>query len=124
MTRAACAQWPLTLLPHGAPLQGPPLARNVASGRCIFAMSNVRQVLAKESVEIWVCSPAMVRHQAVCANVRVCQCVRNRTTGAACAPRPLTLMPHDAPLHGPPVARSVVRFWSFVLVSDLNCFYY
>jgi len=42
-----------------------------------------------------------VRHRAVCANVH------NRTTGAACATRPLALLPHGALPHGPTVARSV-----------------
>jgi len=76
---AACALWPLALLAHGAPPQGPPLDCSVASGRCIFAISNVRQLLAKESVETWVCSPATVRHQAVCSNVR------NRTKNRLCS---------------------------------------
>jgi len=98
MTGAACALWPLVILPHGVPPQGPPLARSVAPSRCI---SKTRQLLAKESVETWVCSPATVRHRAVYANVR------NWTTGAACATRPLALLPHGAPPHGPPVARSV-----------------
>jgi len=104
---------PLALLPHVVPLQGPPLARSVAPGRCIVTISNLGQLLAKESVETWFCSPATVRHWAVCANVR------NRTTAAACVPRPLALLPHGAPPHGPPVARSVATgraFWSFVLI--------
>jgi len=91
---------PLALLPHSVPSQGPPLARSVAPGRCIVPISNFGQLLAKESVETWFCSPAPVRHRAVCASVR------NRTTGAACAPRPLALIPHGTPPHGPPVARS------------------
>ena len=118
-TGATCAQWPLTLLPHGPPPQGPPLDRSVASGRCIFAISNVRQLLAKESVETWVCSPATVHHQAVCANVR------NRTTGDACAPRPLVLMTNNSmTLTWLAVSRMFVAFSSFALEFDLNCFYY
>ena len=42
-TGAACALWPLALLPHGVLLQGPPLARSVAPGRCIFTISNLGQ---------------------------------------------------------------------------------
>jgi len=49
--RTTCAPWPLALLPLGVPPQGPPLARSVAPGRCIFAISNFGQLLAKESVQ-------------------------------------------------------------------------
>ena len=101
MTGATCAPWPLALLHNRVPPQGPPLARSVAPGRCIFAISNFGQLLAKELVETWVCSSAAVHHRALCANVR------NWTTGAAWAPRPLALLHHGTPLHGPPVACSV-----------------
>jgi hypothetical protein len=39
--------------------------------------------------ETWFCSPATVRHRASSASVR------NQTTGAACAPRPLALLPQE-----------------------------
>ena len=61
MTGTACAPWPLVLESHGAPPRGPSLACSVAPGRCIFAFSNFRQLLANESVEIWSCSPATVQ---------------------------------------------------------------
>jgi len=83
------------------PLKGPPLARSVAPGRCIFTISNLGQLLAKKSVETWFCSPGAVRHRAVCANVR------NQTTGASCAPQALALLSNDDPPQGPPLACSV-----------------
>ena len=91
-TGVACAPWPLALLPTGVPLQGFPLARSVAPGRSIFNISNLGQLLAKESVKTWFCSPASA--MVPCANVR------NRTTGTSCAPRPLALLPHGAPSRG------------------------
>jgi len=114
-TGAACALWPLVLLPHGVLLQGLPLARSVAPGRCIFTISNLGQLFAKESVETWFCSPAVVRHRAACANVR------NRTTGAACAPRPLALLPHGSQPHGPTVARSVAQGRCIFVVACFAC---
>jgi len=95
MTGAARAPWPLALLPHGAPPRGSSLARSVAPCRCMFAILNLWQLLADGSVETWVCSPATVRHRALCVNV----C--NQTMGTACAPRPLALLPRDAPKQGP-----------------------
>ena len=59
-TGAACAPQPLALLsrPHGAPPQGPPLARSVAPGRCIFVVA---------------CCACLRRRTIapVCANVRI-----------------------------------------------------
>jgi len=61
---------PLAILPHGVPPQGPRFVRSVAPGRCIVLILNFGQLLAKESVETWFCSPTTVRHRAVCASVR------------------------------------------------------
>jgi len=122
MTGAACAPWPLALLPQSVQQQGPPLACSVVPGLWIFAISNSGQLLlAKESVETWFRSPMTVRYRAACANVR------KRTTGAACAPRPLAplaLLPHGAPLQGPPVARSVAPGRCLFVICTCNINFY
>jgi len=46
-TLAACAPWPLALLPHGVPPRAPPVACSLAPGLCIFSISNSGQLLAR-----------------------------------------------------------------------------
>ena len=58
--------------------------------------SSVRRL----AVETWVYSFTAARHQAACASAS------KQTTGAACAPWPLALLPHDVTPQTPPVARS------------------
>ena len=70
-------------------------------GNALQSYSDFQHLLAIESDETWFCWPRTVCHRASSANVR------NQTTGAACAPQPLALLPRGAPLHGPPAARSV-----------------
>jgi len=50
-TGAACAPWPLALLPRGVPPWAPPVARSVAPGLCIFTISNSGQLLAKSPLK-------------------------------------------------------------------------
>ena len=42
---AACAPWPLAFLPQGVPLRGPPVARSVVPGLCIFAIIVLHEFL-------------------------------------------------------------------------------
>jgi len=50
-TGAACAPWPLALLPHGVLPRGPPVTRSVVPGLWIFAISNSGQLLAKRPLK-------------------------------------------------------------------------
>ena len=49
-TGAAYAPRPLALLPRAAPPQGPPLARSVAPGRCIFLLAGVARLRRRSRI--------------------------------------------------------------------------
>jgi len=72
---AACAPWPLAFLPQGVPLRGPPVARSVVPGLCIFVTAGF----------------ARLRRRAVVSESSACASMSTRTTGAACAPWSLAL---------------------------------
>jgi len=58
-TGAACAPWPLALLPPGVPSWAPPVARSVAPGLCISTISNSGQLLAKSPLKHGLARPRL-----------------------------------------------------------------